>query len=80
MRKASLLLYPEACISNVSITLTLYLIAKERNEARKMKALSELAHAAGVGYTEKAARKTLAEPAKTTAARAAPQSFQDFLV
>ena len=29
-----------------------------------MKALSELAQAAGVGYTEKAARKTLADPAK----------------
>ena len=67
---------PESCISNVSIT-TLYLIAKEKNEARKMKALSELAQAAGVGYTEKAARKTLS--GKTTAARSAPQSFQDFL-
>ena len=49
---------PESCISNVSIT-TLYLIAKEKNEARKMKALTELAQAAGVGYTERAARKTL---------------------
>ena len=68
---------PEACISNVSIT-TLYLIAKERNEARKMKALNELAQAAGVGYTEKAARKTLADPAKTKK-REAPQSFKDFL-
>jgi hypothetical protein len=68
---------PESCISNVSIT-TLYLIAKEKNEARKMKALNELAQAAGIGYTEKAARKTLADPTKTKK-REAPQSFKEFL-
>ena len=68
---------PESCISNVSIT-TLYLIAKEKNEARKMKALSELAQAAGVGYTEKAARKTLADPAKKKA-RTAPTSMADVI-
>ena len=68
---------PESCISNVSIT-TLYLIAKEKNEARKMKALNELAQASGVGYTERAARKTLADPSKRTT-RTAPQSFKDFM-
>ena len=68
---------PESCISNVSIT-TLYLIAKEKNEARKMKALSELAQAAGVGYTEKAARKTLADPSKRTA-RKEPKAFTEFM-
>ena len=68
---------PESCISNVSIT-TLYLIAKEKNEARKMKALNELAQAAGVGYTEKAARKTLADPAKRTA-RKPPSGYTDVM-
>ena len=68
---------PESCISNVSIT-TLYLIAKEKNEARKMKALNELAQAAGIGYTEKAARKTLADPAKKKA-RKAPISMADVI-
>jgi hypothetical protein len=67
---------PESCISNVSIT-TLYLIAKEKNEARKMKALSELAQAAGVGYTEKAARKTLS--GKVVAQRKPPASIADVI-
>jgi hypothetical protein len=66
---------PESCISNVSIT-TLYLIAKEKNEARKMKALSELASAAGVGFTEKAARKILADPSKRTARKMPKEDAQ----
>ena len=57
---------PESCISNVSIT-TLYLIAKEKNEARKMKALSELARRWCWLHGEGSARKTLS--GKTTAAR-----------
>jgi hypothetical protein len=68
---------PESCISNVSVT-TLYLIAKAEEGPRKMKALNELAQAAGVGYTEKAARKTLADPSKRKP-RKASQPFKDFL-
>ncbi len=60
---------PESCLANVSIR-TLWMVAKENNEAKKAQAISRLTAAAGSGFTESEARQILRKPSATKAEKA----------
>lgn len=64
---------PASCVANVSIT-TLYLVANCKDVAKQNKAIVELTQAAGTGYTERSARKTLSGTRRSAAAKTGIES------